>query len=203
MISLHDLATRLADWGPWAPAIFVLAYIVATVAFVPATVLTLIAGAVFGVGRGVPLVFAGAVLGSSAAFGIARGLFRDRVSRWLARDARGAALSAALRGEGFKVVFLLHLSPIFPYNVLNYACGASSIAFRDFLLASVGMLPLIVLYTYYGKVVGDVAALAAGIAPPRGPEYYVLVGVGLVATIAATVVVTRAATRALAQPRGR
>ena len=65
-------------------------------------------------------------------------------------------------------MFLLRLSPLVPYNLLNYALALSGVAYRDYLLASVGMLPAIIMYTYYGKVVGDVAALAAGVAPPRG-----------------------------------
>ena len=59
------------------------------------------------------------------------------------------------------------------------------------------MIPAVVMYTYYGKVVGDVAALAAGVAPLRGPEYYALLIVGLIAIIASTTMVTRAARRAI------
>jgi uncharacterized membrane protein YdjX (TVP38/TMEM64 family) len=96
-------------------------------------------------------------------------------------------------------MFLLRLSPLVPYNLLNYALALSGARYRDFLIASVGMLPAIVLYVYYGKVAGDVAALAAGLAPPRGVEYYVLLAVGLVATVIATTLVTRAARRAMAE----
>jgi uncharacterized membrane protein YdjX (TVP38/TMEM64 family) len=70
-------------------------------------------------------------------------------------------------------------------------------------IGSVGMLPGTVLYTYYGKVIGDVTALATGTALPRGPEYYAVLGLGLVATAVVTVVITRAAKRALEQQRGR
>ena len=85
-------------------------------------------------------------------------------------------------------MFLLRLSPIVPFVLLNYGLAFSGVRYRDFLLASVGMLPAILMYVYYGKVVGDVAKVAAGVAPPRGPEYYVLLGLGLVATIVATTV---------------
>ena len=81
---------------------------------------------------------------------------------------------------------------------LNYALVLSGVRYRDYLIATVGMWPTIVMYVYYGKVVGDVAALAAGVAPERGPEYYVLLALGLVATIVATTMVTRAAKRAMA-----
>jgi uncharacterized membrane protein YdjX (TVP38/TMEM64 family) len=194
-----ELAALLDRAGPWAPVVFIAAYIIGSIAFVPGAVLTLIAGALFGLGRGVPIVFTGAVLGSSAAFALARTIARRPVARWLSRDQRAAAISDAVAGRGLLIVLLLRLSPVFPYNLVNYALGASQIRYRDFLLGSVGMLPGAVLYTYYGKVVGDVAALAAGTAPPRGPGYYVLVALGLVATVIVTIVITRTAKRAIAQ----
>jgi uncharacterized membrane protein YdjX (TVP38/TMEM64 family) len=201
MNPIAELATRLEQLGPWAPLAFIAAYVVGSLAFIPGAVLTLIAGAVFGLGRGIPIVFAGAVLGSSAAFGVARTLARERVTRWLSRDPRSAAIGEAVAQRGLVVVLLLRLSPVFPYTVLNYALGASRIRYRDFALGSVGMLPGTVLYTYYGKVVGDVTALATGSAPPRGPAYYVLLAAGLAATALVTVIITREAKRALGPPR--
>jgi uncharacterized membrane protein YdjX (TVP38/TMEM64 family) len=203
MNPLAELAAGLERAGPWAPLLFVAAYVIGSLAFIPGAVLTLIAGAVFGLARGIPLVFASAVLGSSAAFALARTVARERVARWLARDPRASAVSDAVAARGLLIVILLRLSPVFPYNVLNYALGASRIRYRDFLIGSVGMLPGTVLYTYYGKVVGDVTALATGTAPPRGPEYYVLLAVGLAATVLLTLVITRAARKALASPHGR
>ena len=92
---------------------------------------------------------------------------------------------------------MLRLSPLVPFVQLNYALVLSGVRYRDYLIATVGMWPTIIMYVYYGKVVGDVAALAAGVAPERGPEYYVLLAVGLVATIVATTMVTRAAKKAM------
>jgi uncharacterized membrane protein YdjX (TVP38/TMEM64 family) len=103
----------------------------------------------------------------------------------------------AVVGEGAWVMFLLRLSPVVPFVFLNYALALSGVRYRDFMAASVGMLPAIVMYVYYGKVAGDVAKLAAGIAPPRGPEYYTLLVIGLVATVVATTAVTRAARRSM------
>lgn len=204
MSLLEAFAARLDALGPWAgPLLFIAAYVIASVAFIPGSLLTLVAGAVFGLALGVPIVLIAAVLGSSAAFAIARTIARDRVTRWLARDPRAAAIGDAVADEGLKVVLLLRLSPVFPYNLLNYALGVSRVRYRDFLLGSIGMLPGTVLYTYYGKVVGDVTAIAAGTAPPRGAEYYAFVGTGLAATLAATVVITRAAKRGLERRPGR
>lgn len=194
---IERLVLGLADLGPWAPVLFVLAYIAAAVTLAPAFLLTFAAGAVFGLWRGTLLVYIGAVLGSSAVFAIASPLARSRLLRWLDRDPRVAAVRSAVVGEGVWVMFLLRLSPVVPFVLLNYALALSGVRYRDFLVASVGMFPAIVMYVYYGKVAGDVAKLAAGITPPRGPAYYVLLVVGLVATIVATTAVTRAARRAM------
>ena len=186
----------LADLGPWAPVLFVVAYILASITLAPAFLLTFAAGAVFGLWRGTILVYVGAVLGSSAVFAIASPLGRSRFLRRLDRDPRVAAVRSAVADEGAWVMFLLRLSPVVPFVLLNYALALSGVRYRDFIVASVGMLPAIVMYVYYGKVAGDVAKIAAG-APPRGPVYYALLVVGLIATVVATTAVTRAGRKAM------
>jgi uncharacterized membrane protein YdjX (TVP38/TMEM64 family) len=193
------LILRIVSLGAWAPALFILAYVAAALTLAPAFLLTFAAGAVFGLWRGTVLVYIGAVLGSSAVFALAAPLARSRFLRWLDRDPRVAAVRLALVGDAVWVMFLLRLSPLVPYVLLNYALALSGVRYRDFLLATVGMLPAIVMYVYYGKIVGDVAKIAAGVAPQRGAEYWVLIIVGLVATIAATTMITRAARRAIDQ----
>jgi uncharacterized membrane protein YdjX (TVP38/TMEM64 family) len=194
---IESVVLALTNLGPWGAVLFILAYVVASVTLAPAFVLTFAAGAVFGLWRGTLLVYVGAVLGASSVFAIASPLAHSRVLRWLDRDPRVAAVRRAVAGEGAWVMFLLRLSPVIPFVLLNYALALSGVRYRDFLAASVGMLPAIVMYVYYGKVVGDVAKLAAGMTPPRGPEYYILLAVGLVATVAATTAVTRAARKAM------
>jgi uncharacterized membrane protein YdjX (TVP38/TMEM64 family) len=198
---LTAILLRLAQLGPWGPALFVLLYVAAAVTLAPAFLLTVAAGALFGVWRGTLIVFIGAVLGASAAYAVSVRLTRLPFLSWLDRDPRVIIVRKAVAGEGAWVQFLLRLSPLVPYNLLNYALGLSQVRFRDFLVASVGMLPAIVMYTYYGKVVGDVAALAAGIAPPRGVEYYTLLAVGLVTTAVASTMIARAARRAIEAQR--
>jgi uncharacterized membrane protein YdjX (TVP38/TMEM64 family) len=195
---IERVVLALAELGPWGAVLFILAYVVASVTLAPAFLLTFAAGAVFGLLRGTILVYVGAVLGSSAVFAIASPLARSRVLRWLDRDPRVAAVRSAVVGQGAWVMFLLRLSPLVPFVLLNYALALSGVRYRDFLAASVGMLPAIVMYVYYGKVVGDVAKLAAGVAPPHGGAYYTLLVVGLVATVVATTAVTRAARRTMA-----
>ncbi len=195
---LPGLAARVATLGPLAPLGFVAAYALAAVAFVPGSVLSLAAGALFGLRLGVPVVFAGATLGGSIAFLLARTVARARVARAVASDPRFAALDRAIGADGRRMVFLLRLSPVVPFNLLNYALGLTTVRFVDYLVASVGMLPGTVLYVYYGKVAGDVAALAGGATPPRGAAHYAVLGIGLAATVAVTVLVSRLARRALA-----
>jgi len=97
---------------------------------------------------------------------------------------------------------LLRLSPVFPFNLLNYALGLTKVRFGDYLIACIGMLPGSLLYVYYGALAGEVAALAGGEAPEKGAGYFALLAVGLVATIAVTTVVTRSARRALDEATG-
>jgi len=196
---IPQFATWVDSLGPVGPLVFIAGYVLATVAFVPGSLLTLAAGAIFGLVEGVAYVFVAATLGASAAFLVARYLARTVVERRLRGNRRFAAIDRAVGARGRQLVFLLRLSPVFPFNLLNYALGLTDVRFVDYLIASTGMLPGTVLYVYYGKVAGDVATLAGGVQPEHGPGYYAVVLLGLLATLAATIVVTRAARRALAE----
>ena len=185
--------------GAWGPAALVAIYAVATVALVPGSLLTLAAGALFGVVWGTVYAFVGATLGATLAFLVSRYLARGRVERRLRGDPRFQKLDRAIGREGLRVAFLLRLSPVLPFALLNYALGLTRIRFVHYLAASVGMLPGTLLYVYNGRLAGEVAALGAAGAPPRGPAYYAVLGIGLAATILVTLRVTRLARRALAQ----
>jgi len=197
---------RFAEWvsslGFWGPAVFIAGYAAAVVAFVPGSILTLAAGAIFGIGYGVAYVIVAATLGAAAAFLVSRYLARSLIEQRLAADARFAAIDRAIGLQGRKIVFLLRLSPLFPFTLLNYALGLTQVRFIDYLVACVGMLPGTLLYVYYGKLAGDVAALAGGAAPERGIEYYAVLVIGLIATVVVTTIVTRTARRALAEATG-
>ncbi len=195
---IPEFAAWVDGLGLWGPIVFVLGYAVAAVAFVPGSLLTLAAGAVFGIGPGTAYVFVGATLGATAAFLVARYIARGAIERRISHYPRFAAVDEAVAKEGGKIVFLLRLSPVFPFVLLNYALGLTRVKLRDYVVASLGMLPGSLLYVYYGKVAGDVAALAGGgQSAERGWEHYLVLGIGLVATLAVTTVVTRMAGRAL------
>jgi len=197
---------RFAAWvdglGALGPAVFVAGYAAAVVAFAPASLLTLAAGAIFGVARGTAYVFVAATLGACLAFLAARHGARALVERRIAADPRFAAIDRAIGREGRRIVLLLRLSPAFPFNLLNYALGLTSVRFADYALACIGMLPGTLAYVYLGSLLGGVAAAASGAAPQRGPVQQALFALGLVATLAATWLVTRTARRALAEATG-
>jgi uncharacterized membrane protein YdjX (TVP38/TMEM64 family) len=195
------LVPRFAEWvdglGPWGPIAFVTGYALAVVGFVPGSVLTLAAGAIFGLAKGTVVVLVGATLGSTIAFLLSRSVARESVARRVEGDPRFAAIDRAIGREGFRIVLLLRLSPVFPFSLLNYALGLTQVRLRDYVLASFGMIPGTLLYVYSGRVAGELAALAGSAGPERGAGYYVVVALGFVATVIVTLLVTRVARRAL------
>ncbi len=194
------LAT-IEDLGPWAAVAFIGLYAAATVAWIPGSLLTLASGAIFGLIPGTAYSLAGATLGAGLAFLVARHVARGAVERRLRSSRKLTAIDQAVGRQGRKLVFLLRLSPVFPFNGLNYTLGITPVRFSDYLLASaIGMAPGTFLYVYAGYAAGEVAAGAAG--AEKGFAYYALIGVGLLATAAATLLITRAAGRALRQDRG-
>ncbi len=199
---LSALLTHVSQMGGWGVLLFILLYVVFALAMAPAVVLTVAAGAIYGVARGSAIVFIAASLGGFAAYGVALRLANTRLLQRLDRQPRVMVVRRAISHDGLWVQFLLRLSPVVPFTMLNYALGLARVRLKDFAIGLVGMVPAIVMYTYYGKVVGDVAALAAGRLPPRGTAYYVFLAVGLVSTVIATTLITRAARRALQGPAG-
>jgi uncharacterized membrane protein YdjX (TVP38/TMEM64 family) len=194
---LLGIVAHIQGLGPAAPVAFILIYAIAVVALIPASLLTIAGGAVFGLLRGVLFALAGATLGSTLAFLLGRHAFRRIVARRLAKMPRFAAVESAVSAKGRRIVFLLRLSPLVPFNFLNYALGLTTITLTDFVAASVGMIPGTIVYTYGGKITGEALALAGQARVPKDTSYYVVLLGGLVATVVATTVVTRTARRAL------
>ena len=192
------------DWvkglGAWGPLVFIVGYVFTVVALLPAVVLTLSAGGIFGL-IGTFYVFVGAVLGSILAFLVSRHFARRAIEQRIQGDPRFAAIDRAVGAEGLKIVFLIRLSPVFPFVFVNYALGLTRVRLVDYALASFGMLPGTLLYVYTGKILGDVAVVAGG-ASVAGPWYYALLGVGFAATLGVTVIITRIATRSLREATG-
>ncbi len=186
------------DLGWLAPLAYGAIYAASVPFFVPGSLLTLTAGALFGLWPGVPVAFLGAVAGSTLAFLASRHLARPWAESWAARHPRWAAIDRAVADDGARIVFLLRLTPLVPFTALNYLLGLTRLRLRDFWLAALGMLPGTLLYVYYGAVLGDVTAVAAGARPPRTGAHYALLAVGLAAAALVAWRVSRAARRALA-----
>ncbi|MEG4958675.1 MULTISPECIES: TVP38/TMEM64 family protein [unclassified Microcoleus] len=194
---LKNALESIASLGPWGPAAFILIYIVATVLFIPGSLLTLGSGVLFGVVGGSVCVSIGSVLGATCAFLTGRYLTRDWVSKQIEGNQKFKAIDAAVASEGWKIVLLTRLSPIFPFNLLNYAFGVTQVSLKDYFFASwIGMIPGTVMYVYIGSLAGSLAALGSQ-GRSRTAAEWALYGIGLLATIALTVYATRFAKKAL------
>lgn len=194
---LAGAMTWVAAQGVAGIAAYIMLYVVACLLFLPGSILTLGAGAVWGVVGGLPIVSVASTLGATAAFLVGRYFAREAVARRIEGNERFRAIDEAVAREGWKIVGLTRLSPVFPFNMLNYAFGLTRVPLRDYVLASwIGMLPGTVLYVYIGSLAGNLAALGAG-QSTRTPAQWALYAVGLAATVAVTVYVTRIARAAL------
>lgn len=195
-----DLVAAVRDLGAAGVAVYAGVYVVAAVLFVPGSVLTIGAGFLYGLWGGVALVVPSAVLAATIAFVIGRHLARDLVARKVEGYPRLRAVDAAIGEGGFGIIALLRLSPLFPFTLLNYFLGLTGARLRDYVAASaLGMIPGTFLYVYIGSLIENAAAIASGERPDTGIYGNILLGVGLVATAAVTVLISRLAKRRLAE----
>lgn len=176
---------------------FIALYIIATVAFLPGSILTLGAGVVFGVVLGSLYVFVGATLGATAAFLVGRYLARGWVARKIADNKKFAAIDQAVGKEGLKIVLLTRLSPIFPFNLLNYAFGITGVSLQDYFIGSLGMIPGTIMYVYIGSLAGNLAMIGTEAQPTNPTLQWAIRLIGFIATFAVTIYVTRIARKAL------
>ena len=196
---LKAVLVWIENLGPYGGLVFISLYITATVFFLPGSILTLGAGVVFGVVWGSIYVSIGATLGATGAFLVGRYIARDWVSDKVSGNTRFDAIDKAVGKEGWKIVGLTRLSPVFPFNLLNYAYGLTRVRLRDYFWASwIGMIPGTIMYVYIGSLAGSLATLGEG-GRVRSPQEWTLYGVGLLATLIVTVFVTKVAKKALQQ----
>jgi uncharacterized membrane protein YdjX (TVP38/TMEM64 family) len=185
----------------WGLLVVALAYTPAAVIFFPASVLTVGAGALFGLGEAVVAISLGSTFGAAVAFVVGRTLARRWVEEKFGHGRRFRALDQAVAEQGFRIVVLTRLSPVFPYTVMNYAYALSRVTFRDYILGSwLGMLPGTVMYVSLGAGFRGFIALLADLLSGQGfkdPRHALFLAFGVLATVAATVVITRTARRAL------
>lgn len=180
---------------------FMVIYNLATVFFIPGSLLTLGGGALYGVFWGSVYVIIAATLGAIIAFLTGRYFARSWVNRKLQKYPKFQAIDKAVAKEGLKIVFLTRLSPVFPFNLLNYAFGITCVSFKDYAIGSVGMIPGSVMYVYMGSLVGDLSLLGMPqeISPQAQAAQWLIKIVGFLATVAVTFYITHMAKNALNQ----
>jgi len=195
---VRDWIRALANWmeqlGPAGVAVFIGIYAIATVLLFPGWIFTVTAGLIFGVVGGTAAALSGATLGAALAFLVARYLVRDSIQKFAKSYPRFQAIDQAIGENGWKIVGLLRLNPLIPFNISNYFYGITAIPFWQYVLVSViGMLPGALLYAYLGAF--GKATIGAGSPPSIGR--YLLLGIGLAATVAVTIIISRLARNAL------
>lgn len=196
---LHGLLHTIEGLGGPGYAVFLVAYVVACVFLLPGSILTLGAGAIYGVVLGTIIASIASTIGAAAAFMVGRHLARDWVAQKIQGNAKFAAIDNAVGREGWKIVGLTRLSPVFPFSLLNYAYGLTKVKLRDYFFASwIGMLPGTLMYVYFGSLAKTLSAVATDCPDcERSALQWAIYALGLVATVAVTVVITRVARRAL------
>ncbi|MCL6436365.1 MAG: TVP38/TMEM64 family protein [Leptolyngbyaceae cyanobacterium HOT.MB2.61] len=196
---LQSALLWIQNLGPAGAIAFMAIYILATVLLIPGSLLTLGGGAIFGVLVGSVYVFLAASIGATLAFLIGRYLARGWVSKQIEGNTKFKAVDNAIAREGLKIVILTRLSPVFPFNLLNYALGVTQVSLKDYLVGFIGMLPGTVMYVYIGSLAGSLAMI--GSPSTTNPQIqmiqWIIRIVGLIATIAVTVYITRIARKAL------
>lgn len=201
------VAQWLRDFNDWvetlgAAGIFIYGavYVCATVLLVPGAALTIAAGFLFGVLWGTILVSISSTLGAALAFLIGRFIARDKIEEKARQNPRFQAIDRAIGERGGKLIFLLRLSPLIPFNLSNYFYGLTAVKFWHYVLASwAGMLPGTLLYVYLGAAGKAGLAAASGVETQRGPWEIALFAIGLLATLAVTIWITKIARDALKQ----
>ncbi|NJO48707.1 MAG: TVP38/TMEM64 family protein [Leptolyngbyaceae cyanobacterium RM2_2_4] len=180
---------------------FVVIYNLATVLFIPGSLLTMGGGALYGMFWGSVYVVIAATLGATIAFLIGRYYARDWVAKQLQGHSKFQAIDQAVAKEGLRIVLLTRLSPIFPFNLLNYAFGVTCVSLKDYVVGSMGMIPGSVIYVYLGSLVGDIALLGMPQemnSQAQTAQWLVKI-VGFLATVAVSLYITRIAKKALNQ----
>ena len=196
---LHNSLNWVKSLGWWAPVGFMFIYNLATILFVPGSILTLGGGFLFGVFWGSVYVFIAATFGATFAFLIGRHFLRDWVSQQIEKYPKFKALARAVAKEGWKIVLLTRLSPVFPFNLLNYAFGVTQVSLKDYILGSIGIIPGTVMYVYIGSLAGNLAMIGTNAQPTSLTLQWAIRIVGFIATVAVTIYITRVAQKALEQ----
>lgn len=196
---LEQFVLWVRNMGVAGAFVFAAAYVAGTVFLMPGTVLTAGSGLLYGTLIGTLIVSPASVIGATISFVLARTFGREWVSKKVAQYPKFSAIDKAVERQGFKVVLLMRLQPVFiPFAMLNYALGLTKVRLRDYVLASwLGMLPATILYVYIGTVIHDLSQIVHGHLPSTGIWGRVFLWGGLVVTALLVTFLVRIAHRAL------
>jgi uncharacterized membrane protein YdjX (TVP38/TMEM64 family) len=195
--------TRGLDWvgqSGWLGWLgFIVIYTLTCVFFLPGSVLTVGAGAIYGFWGGALLVSISNLVGAVVNFLTSRYLLRGWLNRKFAHNKKFHILDQAIATEGWRIILLSRISPVVPHSIVSYACGLTKLSLAKFSLASwIGFVPISAAYSYAGAFLGKFARARAGL--PHGAESWetwTFYGAGLVVTVIVTIWSTRIASRAL------
>jgi uncharacterized membrane protein YdjX (TVP38/TMEM64 family) len=196
---LRNFNNWIGQMGAVGILIFIIVYAVATVLLAPGSILTIGAGFAFGLWKGFLAVSAGATLGAALAFLVARFVSRKKIESIAQRNETFRKIDNAIGQQGAKLIFLLRLSPVIPFNLSNYLYGLTAVKFWPYVLASwIGMMPVTFLFVYIGTAgKAAVAAASGGETMKHGWQYWTFLSIGLAATLAVTIWITKIARDAL------
>lgn len=206
--ALESFLSWVKDAGAIGPVVFAAVYFAGTILFFPGSVLTIGSGFAFsqafgqgwGIVAGSLVVMVGATSGAAAAFLLGRYALRSLVADKAAKYRILAAIDRALQGQGFKMVVLLRLSPVIPFNAFNYFMGLTGVGFVPYVLGSIGMIPGTVFFVYLGSLLSDVKNAISGDSSDESPAVkWTIFAVGIVATVVAIVLVSIYARRELSK----
>lgn len=193
---LQDALRWIDSLGTWGLIAFIIIYTLAAVFLIPGSILTLGAGVIFGLFKGSIIVSLASTLGATAAFLVGRYFTRGWVAEQIEARPKFRAIDEAVAKEGWKIVGLTRLSPVFPFIFVNYAFGITKVSLIDYIVASwIGMMPGTVMYVYLGSLIGDIATLTQS--RERTPLEWSLYILGLIVTVIVTVYITKIARKAL------
>ncbi|MGB5592751.1 MAG: TVP38/TMEM64 family protein [Crocosphaera sp.] len=200
-LNINEALQNVLQWidglGTIGYLVFIVVYILSAVFLISGAVLTLGAGVIFNVVKGSILVSIASTLGATIAFLVGRYVARGWVSKQIEKYPKFQAVDQAVAKEGWKIVGLTRLSPVFPFVILNYAFGITQVSLRDYVVASwIGMMPGTIMYVYIGSLIGNIATLGAG-GREKTPLEWGLYIVGLIATVLVSIYVTKVAKKAL------
>ncbi len=179
---------------------FIFIYNIATIFFIPGSILTMGGGVIFGIFWGSFYVLVAATIGATIAFLIGRYLSRNWVLQQFEKHPKFKALDEAVVREGFKIVFLTRLCPLFPFNLLNYAFGVMQVSLKDYVLGSLGIIPGTVMYVYLGALGGDIALIGTAQQPTNWETElakWSMHGIGLLATVGISIYLAKVARKVL------